>query len=403
MNKMTNTSGDGADTAILELLDRARKLQPLIREHAAQGEKERRVPENVMAAIEEAGLLRIMIPKRYGGYETSMKTMLDLSSIIGEADGGTAWVVTLVNVCCWITGLFPHAAQDDIFGANPNAKISGVLAPSATARKVDGGFVVSGKWYYNSASWHADWATLGIPVVDETGQTIDQGLAMIPVSDLRIEDTWQVAGMAASASNCLVAEEVFVPLHRIMSVPKAIAGDYPTETISKESLYRSAFVPLLALVLIGPQLGLGRAALEFVRSKAAQKPISYTFFNPQSESTAFQLQIAEAALMIDTAHLHAYRAATDIDTAAIAGVYPDTLIRARVRADTGLVADKITRAIDILLYAHGAGAFANSSPLQRIWRDSAVAARHAVALPQVGYEVYGKALLGSKEQITPLI
>jgi hypothetical protein len=67
------------------------------------------------------------------------------------------------------------------------------------------------------------------------------------------------------------------------------------------------------------------------------------------------------------------------------------------------VAECITRAIDILLYAHGAGSFADVSPLQRIWRDSATAARHAVVSPQVSYEVYGKALLGVQDNITPLI
>ena len=118
---------------------------------------------------------------------------------------------------------------------------------------------------------------------------------------------------------------------------------------------------------------------------------------------AFQLQLAEAAMLIDTAHLHAYRVADDIDQAAARGVYPDFLARARVRADTGWAVDHITKAIDILLSAHGAASFAEASPLQRIWRDSAVAARHAVVLPMVGYEVYGKALLGREDHITPLV
>ncbi len=392
-----------AEDTLETVLETARKLQPLIRQHAAEGEKDRRVHAAVMEALDQSGAFKIMIPRRYGGHQSSMKTMLDLSSIVGEADGGAAWVVTLINVCCWITGLYPIAAQDEVFRANPNAKVSGVLAPTATARHADGGLIVNGKWYYNSGSWWADWATLGIPIVNKAGETIDQGLALIPTSDMRIEDTWFVAGMAASASNCLVAEEVFVPNHRIISVPKAIEGDYPSELLDKEALYRSAFVPLLALVLIGPQLGLGRAALNFVLSKAPQKPISYTFLNPQSESTGFQLQVAEAARLIDAAHLHAYRAAADIDNAAISGKYPDLITRARLRSDTGVVADNITRAIDVLLSAHGAASFAQTSPLQRIWRDSAVAARHAVVLPQIGYEVYGKALLGVKEQITPLI
>jgi alkylation response protein AidB-like acyl-CoA dehydrogenase len=403
MVNIVNQNTFRTDPSIDDVLEQARKLQPLIREHAAKGEDERRVVQPVIDAMTQAGLFKIATPRRYGGLESSMKSMLDLSAIVGEADGGTSWIVTLSNVCAWLTSLFPVRAQDEVFGNNPDAKVSGVLTPSATSRRVDGGFIVNGKWFYNSGSWHADWAVLGLPVVNEAGEAVDQGLALISCKELKLEETWFVAGMSSSGSNCLIAENVFVPDHCVMSVPAAIQGDYPTERAAEEALYRSAFVPLLALVLVGPQLGMGRAALNFVLSKAPNKPVSYTFFNSQAQSTAFQLQVAEAALLIDTAHLHAYRAAADIDNAAIDGRYPDALIRARVRADTGLVAEKITRAIDILLFAHGSGGFANTSPLQRIWRDSAVAARHAVVLPQVGYEVYGKALLGVKEQITPLI
>jgi len=215
------------------------------------------------------------------------------------------------------------------------------------------------------------------------------------MADLELEETWFVAGMSSTGSNCLIADDVFVPEHRVMSGLTALGGDYPTER-ADEALYRSAFIPVLALVLAGPQLGLGRKALELVTRKADSKAIAYTFYAAQAEST-------QAALMIDTAHLHAYRAADDIDRAAQAGVYPDLLLRARVRADTGWVLEHITKAIDTLLFAHGAGSFAQANPLQRIWRDSAVAARHAVALPMVNYEVYGKALLGRPDQPTVLI
>jgi alkylation response protein AidB-like acyl-CoA dehydrogenase len=108
-------------------------------------------------------------------------------------------------------------------------------------------------------------------------------------------------------------------------------------------------------------------------------------------------------MLIDTAHLHAQRAAEDIDSAARRGVYPDELARARVRADAGWVLDHITKAIDILMSAHGGSSFADTNPLQRIWRDSAVAARDAVTMPIVNYEIYGKALLSRDDQITPLI
>jgi alkylation response protein AidB-like acyl-CoA dehydrogenase len=386
-----------------ELVARVRDLHPLLKENAAQGEQDRRVAEESIQALTDAGLFKLAVPQRYGGYETSMRTMLDVSAATGEADGGTAWVLTLTNVCAWMTGLFPVRAQDEVFGADPDAKVSGVLAPTSTSRKVDGGWVVSGKWFYNSGSWHATWAVLGIPITDEAGEVVNQGLALIPRSDMDLEDTWFVAGMRSSGSNCLVAEDVFVPEHRVVLVPPAIAGEYPSEHTDTEALYRSAFVPVLALVLVGPQLGMGKAALDHVISKAAKKPISYTFFTTQTESVGFQLQIAEAARLIDTAHLHAYRAAADIDEAAARAAYPDFLTRARVRSDTGYAAETITRALEILLFAHGAGSFAEVNPLQRIWRDSATAARHAVVSPQVSYEVYGKALLGVEDTITPLV
>lgn len=385
-----------------ELVARARNLGPLLQKNAAKGEAERRVPEESIQALTDAGLFKIVVPKRYGGYETSMRTMLDISSAVGEFDGGSSWIVALMNGCGWLTGLFPAKAQDEVFGANPDAKISGVISPTAETVKVDGGWRVTGRWYYNSGSWYADWAVLAIPVTDESGEVIDQGMALIPATELSIEETWFVAGMKSTASNCLIAGDVFVPEHRVLSVPAAIEGSYGTEH-TEETFYRSAFGPVVALLLIGPHLGMGRGALEFVREKAAKKPVSYTVFETQRDSVAFQLQVAEAAMLIDTAHLHAYRAAADIDAAAAKGVYPDYLTRARVKADTGYVAQKITQAIEILLYAHGAGSFAEANPLQRLWRDAAVSARHGVTAPAVGYEVYGKALLGVDEQITPLV
>jgi alkylation response protein AidB-like acyl-CoA dehydrogenase len=386
-----------------ELVARAHELAPLLQRNAPKGEANRRVEEESLQALAKAGLLKVCTPRRYGGWEMNTRAMLDVSAAIAEADGGAAWVVNLNNICCWLASLFPVKAQDEVFGANPDAMVSGVLAPSAASTKVAGGLRITGKWYYNSGGWHAQWAVLGVPIVNDAGEAIDQGLALIPMADLEREDTWFVAGMKSSGSIGLIAKDVFIPGHRILSVPRAIEGDYPTEMRGQEPFYRSAFVAILALILVGPQLGLGRAALQYVRQKAGTRPISYTFFEKQNASVAFQLQIAQAAMLIDTAHLHAYRAADDIDQAAVSGIYPDMIVRTRVRADTGYVVEKITQAIDLLLFAHGAGSFADSSPLQRIWRDSAVAARHAVVLPTVGYEVYGKALLGVENNVTALV
>jgi alkylation response protein AidB-like acyl-CoA dehydrogenase len=116
-----------------------------------------------------------------------------------------------------------------------------------------------------------------------------------------------------------------------------------------------------------------------------------------------QLAVARSASLIDSAHLHAYRAAAEIDEAAAQDVYPDYDARAKSRMDTGVAVTYAREAIRTLVSAHGASSFAEVSPLQRIWRDSEVASRHAVVHPEISAEVYGKSLLGLRGDVTPLV
>jgi alkylation response protein AidB-like acyl-CoA dehydrogenase len=386
-----------------ELIRRATELQPLLARNAAQAEADRRIPEENIEAIRDAGLFKLMIPKRLGGYETTIKTQLEVTAALGEACGSTAWVVALTNVCAWFTGLFCDQAQRDVFGADPDARVAGVFAPSTGVEKVDGGYRVSGKWAWSSGSLHATWAYVGVLQLGPEGP-IDMGVVLMPMSELSIEDTWFVAGMKGTGSNTVVAEDVFVPEHRYMSMMAGFQGIYPTEH-TDEALYRAAFMPFAALILVGPLLGLGRAALKLAIEKAPKRAVSYTRLATQAESTAFQLKIAEAAMTLDDAVLHAHRAADDIDGWAAKGEHMDYLSRARARGDVGWISAKVREAITLILDAHGASGFADASPMQRIWRDANTAGRHAIANPLVSQEVYGKALLGIglEGQVTDLV
>jgi len=220
-------------------------------------------------------------------------------------------VLTLGNACAWVAGLFPERAQDEVFGTDPLARVSGALAPTARAERAGGGYRVSGRWAYNSGLWHADWTLLGIPLdgVDSaadaggTGGTGGTGMALVPAADYRVEQTWTHVGMRATGSNSVVAEDIFVPDHRVVPLAATIDGV-------------SVFAPLLTLILAAPQLGMGRAAVRLVREAAAAKPVTGTGYQRQADSVAFQLQLAEAALKVDTAELHSHRAAADIDSAA---------------------------------------------------------------------------------------
>jgi 3-hydroxy-9,10-secoandrosta-1,3,5(10)-triene-9,17-dione monooxygenase len=385
-----------------ELLERAAALRPALERNAAKGEEDRRIADESIDALVEAGLFKITVPRRFGGYEVDIRTKLEVSAAVAEGDGATGWVLALINVCHWLVGLYRDQAQQDIFGADPDARMCGVLAPSVETRREDGGLVVSGRWPWASGSLHATWGLVGVLDRDAAGAITEHALALIPMTDLAVEDTWFVAGMKGTGSNTLVADEVLVPDHRLLSVPKAIENEYPTEH-ADEPLYRSSFIPVLALILVGPQLGLARAARDLVIAKAPSRAISYTSFERQTDSVAFQVEVARAAMMVDTAHVHAFRAAGEIDAAARRGEKLDYVTRARVRADTGYTAETVRAAIDRLVSAHGASSFADSSPMQRIWRDANTAGRHAVVSPTVSLEVYGKALLGVENDVTDLV
>lgn len=405
-------TSDEARALRADLVGRAREIVPVLARNAPRTEAERRVVEENIALIDEAGLFSIMRPSRLGGLETDIRTKLEVSRELARGCGSTAWATTLMNVCAFFAGLFPDQAQRDVWeagasgatrgGGAPGNRIAGVLAPTAEATRVDGGYRLTGSWGWASGCLHAQWAVVGFPVPDEHGGIVDQGLALVPMTDLSIEDTWFVAGMRGTGSNTLVARDILVPEHRVVSIPAAIGGRYATEH-TDEALYRSAFIPVAAIVLAGPQLGLAQAALDLVLEKAPKRGISYTFYDTQTEAPTVQLAVAKAASLIDAAHLFAYRAAADIDQAAADGVYPDYAARARVRMDTGAAIENAREAIRTLVSAHGAGSFAEASPMQRIWRDSEVASRHAVISPAISSEVYGRALLGLTDGVTALV
>jgi alkylation response protein AidB-like acyl-CoA dehydrogenase len=390
-----------------ELLRRARELQPLLRKNAVQTDRDRRAVDENIAAIDEAGLFRIMLPRRLGGFGTSVRTQVDVSAVLAEACPGTSWVQNLTGVCNWFASLLPERAQDEIFGSNPKTRVAGVFTPSSQMRREDvqGGLVVSGKWYYASGCLHADWGLVGLTEQDKDGRVIDQFIAFIPMSELSIEDTWHTVGMRGSGSACLVAKDVFVPWHRMYSVPKILSWDYPTEFQGRadETNSAAAFVPVAVIILAGPQLGMARAALEYVISTAKTRAVTYTTYARQADSTAFQIQIAEAAMKIDTAHLHVHRACDDIQRYAAANQFPDYKTRARLRCDAAYGIRNAMDAINMLIAAHGSGGFAESSPMQRWWRDSNTAAGHAVGLPSIAIEIHGKALLGIDTMVTPLV
>jgi 3-hydroxy-9,10-secoandrosta-1,3,5(10)-triene-9,17-dione monooxygenase len=383
-----------------ELVARAVALQPLLREHAGTGDADRRQADAVITGLTEAGLFRLLTPTRFGGLEANLRTILEVTGALGEADGAAAWLVSIASVPGWISGFASAQAQEDVFGAEPDARIAGGSAP-APAQRVTGGLRVSGRWAYASGAHHATWASLGAMVSDDAGNPVDAVLCLVPVAEVQLEDTWHTVGMRGTGSNTWVADDVFVPEHRIVSMGALVAGT--GTAVTDEAMYRLPFVPLATLSLLGPLLGIGRGALALTIHDAPRKAMHHTFFAHQSDSVGVQVQIAQAAMMLDTARLHAYHCADELDATAARGERVDYATRARVRASAGYAAQQVLDAINVLINVHGAASFAESSRLQQYWRDANTAARHAGLNSVVGYEILGKDLLGIEEPISPMV
>jgi 3-hydroxy-9,10-secoandrosta-1,3,5(10)-triene-9,17-dione monooxygenase len=381
------SSSSTPDTAII---DRARVLADQLRSNAAQSHSDRRLDSADIKALSEAGLFSLCVPRRFGGLAVNSRTLVDTIAAVAYGNGAAGWVHALVNTSAFMASLLPDRAQQELFAEDPATAVCTVFDMGGTAEEVDGGWRITGRWPFASGSLHAQWALLGVPVsLDASGQA----LALVPMSDLTIDDTWFTAGMRGTGSNTIVADNVFVPSYRAHGFGDLVEGNYRAEH-HDDALYRSAFLPVGTVVLGAPHIGMGRAALDLTMATIPNRRVKYTSYDRSADAPFVQQSVAEATSKVDAAELLLWRACADIDEAAAKGESLSRLVRARVRMDTGHAITLCRSAINELLTVNGASAFGEFNYLQQIWRDSETASRHAFAEPEIAKEIYGRELFG---------
>ncbi len=376
-----------------EIIARAAALRTLIRDHAEAGNREGRVVPAVIEALAGQGLLSLTVPRRHGGGETNSRTTVDVLAELARADGSTGWSAMLLNIGNWFATTWPVRAQDEIWGEDPAARCCVVLAPSAKGRRVEGGYLVSGRWPYASGSYAATHAIMGFLAPQDGGAA--HALAVLSPGEWTIERSWFPIGMRGTGSDTVVAEEVFVPDHRVQFFEDMVRGDYATELRATEPRANAAFLPAGTVIFAAIQVGLGRAAMEHAMERLKAKGVVGTAYTESRNSPVHQVGVAEALSKIDAAELLAHRSCRDIDAAALRGEYLDALTRARVRNDVGHVVTLVQEAVDTLLKAAGSSSFMETSVLSRIYQDVGMAGSHVHATPGLATDVYGKLLLGA--------
>jgi 3-hydroxy-9,10-secoandrosta-1,3,5(10)-triene-9,17-dione monooxygenase len=375
-----------------ELAARATKLVPLLQENASWGEEHRRLPEETIGALADAGLLKMRIPARYGGFESDTATVVDVLSELARGDASTSWTAAVWAISSWVVGLFPDEVQDEVF-ASPDVRVSGILSPTAVATPVDGGVVVNGKWTFNSGVQHSQWNTnAAVRMTPDGGR--EPVMLVMPVSDLRIIDDWHTTGIRGSGSVSTVAEDLFIPHARVLPLGPVLNQVYASERNADSPLYKSPFLPMACATVGATVLGVAKAADEAFFERLPGRKITYTTCEDQSSAALTHLQVAEAAIQIDEADFHAHRAADRIDTKARAGEAWTLHERALARLDLGALVQRAKGAVDVLKTASGGSSVYDGVAIQRIHRDIEVLSLHAIMHPNTNLELYGRIRCG---------
>ncbi|MDN7247171.1 acyl-CoA dehydrogenase family protein [Planococcus shenhongbingii] len=381
------------------LLEKAEALIPNLRERISEVESLRSIPQSTIDELTEAGLLTLLTPKKYGGHELNFRQYLDIVSKIGKGCGSTAWVVTLINVAKWIVSVnFTEEVHDVVFKDNAIANVCGVFeARKCEVEKVEGGYLIKeGMWGFASGSNHSDYFFLGFPQVNENGEVEGLRAALIPRKDVNVLDDWHTISMRGTGSNSITVKNVFVPENWTTSLSNAVVGQYPAVHLQDQALYNSAFVPVAALVLLAPGLGLSAAAKEVFLEKLPNRKIQYTSHNSQAEAGITHLQLAEAVMKMETASLLAYRVADEIDKWAAAGKFMDFDGRVQARVDCAYANRLNCEAVDIIFSLAGGSAISQSNLLSIIMKDSKTPPQHGLIVPTTGLELYGRILAGQE-------
>jgi 3-hydroxy-9,10-secoandrosta-1,3,5(10)-triene-9,17-dione monooxygenase len=364
------------------LIGRARALAPTLAARARHCEERRSLPPDTVEELRRAGVFRTLQPARFGGFELSLSTLIDVVAEIGRACGSTAWCAALGALHNRLAGLFDERAQREVFGDAGDAQLAVVFSTSGSATPAEcsasgGGFRVSGSWSYASGCDYAGWIAVTAPVVRTPPPPLpDVRCFLLPRADVRIDDDWFVAGLCGTGSKTVVVADAFVPAHRALSYLDIARGATPGAAVNSAPLFRLPLIPSLNLAAAGAAIGIARGAADAFREQQRARRASGRDGH-EARGPAGSTPVGLALAAADAAALLVRRDADDMTARIAAGERLGPSPRTRYLLDGAFAVASVTEAVDRLLAAGGAGALRDSSPLQRAFRDLHAMSAHS--------------------------
>lgn len=374
-----------------DLVGRARALAPRLRERALKAERDRNIPRESVEEYIDAGLIHTLQPRRWGGYEHDHETAFDIAIELGKSTcGSSAWCLNYLSDHACILAHFPEEAQRDVWSRDKAACIATSAAPTGKVEVAPGGYKLNGRWSWCSGLRHSQWIMIGGLVFRPGEDHPDMRLYLVPVSQVKQDDTWYCAGLRGTGSITSVLDDVFVPEHRSVSFAMLRDAHSPGSKVNTNPIYRTPFIAVHTYALLGPALGLARGGYADFTQWTKQRYLTYTQL-AIAQHVPVQLKIAEIAAQIDSAELLARRALATA-RANYTGLSLET--RTLLRRDFAFAMKTLRDAMDGLVKLSGSSGLMDGNAVQRCWRDVHAISSHVVMNWEVPAENFGRMEFG---------
>ncbi|NEW42653.1 hydroxylase [Nocardia cyriacigeorgica] len=377
-----------------KVLDNITAIADQLREQSPEAERLGRLPDETAKMLKSAGPIKLLQPKKYGGFEAHPRDFAETVMAAASLDPATGWICGIVGVHPWQLAFADPKVQEEVWGTDNDTWMASPYAPTGIARPVDGGYIFNGRWQFSSGTDHCDWIFLGAMLGDTDGNiaTPPTMLHMIlPRSDYEIvEDSWNVVGLKGTGSKDIIVKDAFVPSYRVMNGDHVIDGTAQKEYGVTETLYKMPWSNMFPLGITSAVIGIAEGAL------AAH--LDYQRDRVGAQGTAIKddpyvlFAISEAAADINAARQELLANVDKMWDLVDAGKEVSFADRAAGRRTQVRAAWRAVMAVDQIFARSGGNALRMDKPLQRFWRDAHAGLNHAIHVPST---VFHAAALGS--------
>jgi alkylation response protein AidB-like acyl-CoA dehydrogenase len=243
-------------------LARARGLIPLLRSAANRIDAKNELPPDVLDAMFDAGMFKLLLPRAFGGYELNPIDFIQCVEAIAEGDASAAWCMNQGSGCSMAAAYMEPDVAHEIWGGKRDVVAWG-QGPGARAIRTEGGWRVTGTWSFASGSRHATWLGAmcpsfeadGTPMMRPDGKAWERTF-LFRRQEARIDDVWQVMGLRGTGSDNYTIKELFV------DDAHSLTREYEPERRQQGALYAFQAMQLYASGFASVALGVSRAMLD---------------------------------------------------------------------------------------------------------------------------------------------